>query len=686
MGTLSLEPSARWILLRRLFFAALAASTVFVIAWRSLLILEVNGMTPLKTAIFVLFVVLLVPLALSFWTAVIGFIVQLGGGDALELTWRLEQSTSPILALPRTAVVMPVYNEDPARVFAGLKATCLSLDRTGLGSHFDFFILSDTTDPDVWVREEMAFADLSKEMTGPERFHYRNRRENIESKSGNIADFCATWGERYRYMIVFDADSIMTGLSLANLVRLMEHNPGVGIVQAPPLPVNRRTLFGRLHQFAMQAYSLIFISGLNFWQGGAANYWGHNAIIRIRPFVEHCRLPTLSGKQPLGGSILSHDFVEAAYMRRAGWKVYLASELRGSYEEMPASLIGYAARDRRWCQGNLQHARLLLTPRFHIVNRIHMVMGIMSYVASPLWLLLLILTTIEGIKENLGHHAYFSMHRSLFPNWEISVQHASLLFFLLIMGILLAPKALSLIIHLRDPARRAGFGGAFRLASSVVCETLCSSLLAPNLALLQARFVIGILMGRNVKWEAQDRGEAGTSLHEAVRRHWGSTLIGVLWPLLLWFTVPKLLWWFAPVFTGFLLAIALSALSSRTSLGQWARQRGLFLIPEELDPPEVLRDLHHELEDATSRPWAANADGLARVLDDPDLCELHLSLLPGSSEPKHALRQHYLEGLELKFSCGGPESLTASEKRQLLLDADAIGRLRTKLALVRPAA
>ena len=203
----------------------------------------------------------------------------------------------------------------------------------------------------------------------PEHLIYRNRRENIERKTGNIADFCATLGRALRFMIVFDADSFMTGASLVNLVQMMEKHPQVGIIQAPPLPVNRRTLFGRLHQFAAHAYSDVFITGLNFWQGGAGNYWGHNAIIRVKPFVEHCHLPKLPGKPPLGGSILSHDFVEAAFMRRAGWKVYLASEMHGSYEEMPSSLIEYAARDRRWCQGNLQHSKLLFTP-FHLVSRV----------------------------------------------------------------------------------------------------------------------------------------------------------------------------------------------------------------------------------------------------------------------------------------------------------------------------
>lgn len=686
MSLLSLDPSARLVLLRRLCFASLVIGTVWLLAWRTLAILQINGLTTVKVATFVLFVLLLLPLALAFWTAVIGFLVQLGGGDSLELTRRLDQRPSAGLRLPASAVVMPVYNEDPLRVFAGLKSTWQSLEQTGLGQHFDFFILSDTTDPELWVREEMAFADLRKEVTDPARVHYRNRRENLERKTGNIADFCANWGERFRYMIVLDADSIMSGVCLVNLVRLMEQNPGVGIVQAPPLPVNRQSLFGRLHQFAMHAYSTIFISGLNFWQGGTGNYWGHNAIIRIRPFVEHCRLPTLPGKQPLGGAILSHDFVEAAYMRRAGWKVYLASELRGSYEEMPSSLIGYAGRDRRWCQGNLQHARLLFTPRFHFVNRVHLWMGVMSYLASPLWLMLLALTTVEGLRENLGRHAYFSARRSLFPNWEISIKRESLLLFLFILALLFAPKILSLIHHLRNAERRAGFGGGLKLAASVLCEVISSSLLAPTLALLQARFVAAILMGRVVRWDAQDRGESATSFREAARRHWGSTLLGIFWPLLLWFTAPALLWWLAPVFISFALSIPISACSSRTAWGLWAEKRGLFLIPEELDPPDLLLNLDRELQQASLRPWAIAGEPLARVLENPEICETHLSLLSPDAAPKHPLREHYMKGLELKCVCDGPLSLSEQEKRDLLLDAESIRSLRRQLANVSRAA
>jgi membrane glycosyltransferase len=669
-----MAPSSSAILRRRLCFFTLSLFTVAAISWAAFNMLQINGLTPLKETIFVLFVLLQMPLALSFWTAVIGFLVQMTGGDPLELTRTLDPE---LVELPRTAVVMPVYNENPVRVFAGLKSTYESLEQTRFLPDFDFFLLSDTTDPDLWVQEEMAFTELRSQVSAPERLFFRNRRENIERKSGNIADFCATWGERYRYMIVFDADSIMTGMSLVNLVRLMEKNPSVGIIQAPPLPVNRRSLFGRLYQFAMHAYSSIFISGLNFWQGGAANYWGHNAIIRIAPFVKHCRLPKLSGKQPLGGSILSHDFVEAAFMRRAGWKVFLASELSGSYEELPSSLIGYAARDRRWCEGNIQHSRLLFTPGLHFVNRLHLMMGVMAYVASPLWILMLILSAAEGIKETLGKHPYFPTIRSLFPQWKISVERQAIWLFVLVMSMLILPKLLSLLVHLREPKRRAQFGGSFKLVLSVVLETLASTLLAPNLAYLQTRFLFGILMGKSVKWETQQREDHGTSFREALRRHWLGTLLGLLWSALLLSTVPKLFWWFSPFCLGLVLAIPLSIWTSRTRPGDWARKRRLFLIPEELEPPDILQRLHQALALAPSQPWARVRDGLARVLQDSSACAAHLSLLPRPSQPVDPLHEHHLRGLELKIHYHGLQALTRKEKRELLLDPDSIHRLKT---------
>ena len=672
-----LSPSRGWIALRRFFFAALCAGTLLAIGHWMLSMLQTNGLNPLKTVIFILFLVLLAPIVFSFWTAAIGFAVRAWGGTSLELTSTLEEAAPADVNWPCTAVVVPIYNEDPARVFAGLKATYESLEQTGLLPFFEFFILSDTTDSDTWIGEEMAFMDFRRSVSDPGRVFYRNRRENVERKTGNIADFCASWGGRYRYMIIFDADSVMTGACLVSLVRLMESNPKAGIVQSPPLPVSRHTFFGRLRQFATHAYSSIFITGLNFWQGGAANYWGHNAIIRIEPFIEHCRLPKLSGQEPLGGSILSHDFVEAAFMRRAGWNVYLAGELRGSYEEVPPSLISYAARDRRWCQGNLQHARLLLTPGLHPVSRLHMCLGIMAYLAAPLWMLMLALSTIEGIREVVEPHPYFPPGPALHPVWRISVEVQAIWLFLAVLGLLFVPKLLSLLLQLRNREARAAFGGGGKFALSVLLEMAASTLLAPVLAFLQTHFVVGILMGKNIKWDAQDRGEAQTTLGEAVQRHWPSTLLGVAWSVLLLATSPKLFLWFSPVLAGFLLTIPVSVWSSRVSLGQWAKKHRLFLTPEEVNPPSILLTLDRELELAAARPLGKPRDGLARVLGDPAILAAHLSML-SASDSQDELRRHYLKGLELKYRQNGTTSLTEREQRDLLLDEQAIRSLLTQ--------
>jgi membrane glycosyltransferase len=643
------------------------------IALKMFEMMETNGLNPLKITIFSLFVVLLIPIALSFWTSVIG-VALLWFGRGLQPAAPLAEDEQ----WPRTAVVVPIYNEDPVRVFAGLKATYEDMEATGKLALFDFYILSDTTNPEIWIREEMAFADLRKSVRDPERIFYRNRRENLERKTGNIADFCATWGGYYRYMIVFDADSVMAGSSLIHLVRMMESNPEAGIIQAPPLPVNRRTFFGRLRQFATHAYSSPFITGLNFWQGGAANYWGHNAIIRIAPFVEHCHLPKLPGREPLGGSILSHDFVEAAFMRRAGWKVYLASELHGSYEEIPPSLISYAARDRRWCQGNLQHSKLLFTRGLHLINRLHFWMGIMGYVASPLWMLMLILSTIEGVREALEPHPYFPQGPALYPVWKISVQRQGVILFLVVIGLLVVPKLLSLLLHLRRRRDRISYGGGWKLSLSVFLEMIASTLLAPVLAFLQTHFVIGILMGRNIKWDAQDRGEPETTYGEAIKRHWPGTALGIVWSVLLLSTVPKLFWWFSPVLAGFVLAIPISVWSSRVRLGEWALRQGLFLTPEEVEPPSVLVRLQREMEIGGARRWATEHEPLSQVLEDPEIYALHLWML-GSAKAIDPLQRHYLEGLELKYRHAGGQALTLREKRDLLLDQEAVRSLARML-------
>lgn len=665
------------IVLRRLALGMFAIATTLVAGYGTLRLLLVNGLSPLEWPILFLFTVLVLPITLSFWTAVFGFVVQLSGGDELSLTRAQAEDGAIDLSAFRTAIVIPAYNEDVVRLFAGMLSTYQSVEHTGQLKHFDFFLLSDTRDPDAWIQEELAFHDLRCTVDDPDRLFYRNRRDNIDRKAGNIADFCATWGDQYRYMIVFDADSLMTGDSLVNLVRLMEKRSTIGILQTPPVAVNRQSLFGRMLQFSARAYGPMFISGLNYWQAGESNYWGHNAIIRLRPFVEHCRLPTLSGKAPLGGSILSHDFVEAALMRRAGWEVYLVSELGGSYEEIPANLIGHAARDRRWCQGNLQHARLLGMPGLNWVSRVHLTMGIMSYVASPLWMLMLLLSTTAGLQVQMSNHDYFQPDQSPFPVWQISIARESVLLLTSVMSMLLLPKLLSLAGWLaKDGHSQAGFGGALKMTLSVLGETLFSILVAPVLAMLHSRFVIGTLLGQDVKWAAQDRGDAETTWRAAFHWHLGVTLLGLVWACLLWSADRALFWWVCPVLAGWTLSIPISAWTSKVSAGQWARRHGLFLTPEEVRPPAIVTFFHQAAEVAAAQPWARCGNGLSWVLNDSGVRSIHLSMLPPTNESKDPLALHRLEGLRLKVRSLGESSLGAEEKTELLRDASSLEELK----------
>jgi len=258
-------------------------------------------------------------------------------------------------------------------------------------------------------------------------------------------------------------------------------NPQVGIIQTAPRIVFGETLYSRLQSFASRLYSPLFLAGLNYWQQHDGNYWGHNAIIRIQPFIEHCALPDLPGSEPFGGRILSHDFVEAALMRRAGWAVWLAGDIDGSFEEGPPTLIESAKRDRRWCQGNMQHTWLLTARGFRPANRFHLLMGVMGYASSPLWLLFLALSTIHvfGIVSKPATPGVVRVEdmTSVF-GYMLRVPEALTLFVFTLL-LLFLPKIVSVVQTLGNPELVGRFGGRTRLALSAVVETVVSGLLAP---------------------------------------------------------------------------------------------------------------------------------------------------------------------------------------------------------------
>ena len=551
-------------------------------------ILEANGLTGVELAGLALFFGLFAWIAGAFWTAIAGFAIQLAGRDPAGLD-PAEVADRPLNT--RTAIVMPIYHEDPDRVGAGLDAVWSSLSRQPGQAAFDLFILSDSYDPGVALAEEAMYQRLVARHKAFGRVFYRRRTDRGEHKAGNIADFVRRFGYGYECMIVLDADSIMSGDALVTLARLMEAHPEIGILQTLPLPVGRETLFARLIQFGARMQSPMLAAGLAFWQLGESNYWGHNAIVRLRPFARYCRLPKLSGRPPFGGAILSHDFVEAAFMRRAGYEVRQLPDVIGSWEEVPANVIDYAARDRRWTQGNLQHARVLHFSGLHPLSRIHFVTGILAYVSSPMWLALLLLSSVLSAIEAAKLPQYFLPGLHSLPHWpEIRTGEAMVLFVLTLI-VLLLPKVLGAYLALRDRRLRRGFGGAARLCASLLVEQLFSMLLAPSMMLFHSAFVAQTLLGRTVSWNAQARGDRGVTLREAFRRQTWQLIFGAAWAVIMLRAAPQFFWWLTPVLVGLVLGVWLTMWTSRVSAGRLARRWGLLLTPEETTPPPELAAL-----------------------------------------------------------------------------------------------
>jgi membrane glycosyltransferase len=428
---------------------------------------------------------------------------------------------------------------------------------------------------------------LIRELNAAGRLVYRRRAQNIGRKSGNLADFCAQWGSAFAYMVVLDADSLLDGRTIRELVRRMDTCPSVGILQVPTRPVNRSSLFGRVQQFAASVYGPLATAGLDFWLGSAAPYWGHNAIVRVAPFIAHCRLPRLPGREPLGGEILSHDFVEAALMRRAGWGVRLAADLGGSYEEVPANLLTHAARERRWCQGNLQHLRLVFAPGFKLASRLTFAVGALSYLCAPAWAIFVLLVAVGSTLFPIA-----SADPVTISNLALGADDnlpTALLLTVTTLTLLFLPKVLAVIGLGTMPGALGARGGPGPVIVSVVAETLFAVLVTPIVLAFQTQCVLALLNRTAVGWGSQQRGDTTTTFSEALGAHVGHTLWGVGGATIAYMLDPPLLYWIMPSLAGLALSIPLSISSSRASWGRMARRWGLFLIPEEVSPPPLLQ-------------------------------------------------------------------------------------------------
>jgi membrane glycosyltransferase len=563
----------------RWLFLGLVLTTTASATTRLWDVLRVDGITRTETVYLVLVAILFIWISASFWLASIGAYGKWRGLSDDTLVKPKEKDSALRASASRTAILFPARNEDANRLFAGIAAVSESIRESGVADRFDVFILSDSNSADNVTSEIEGWRRL-RQVCGV-NLYYRHRSDNTGRKSGNIAEFCQNWGSLYDYMVVLDADSLMTGETLVALVRLMDVNPRSALIQVAPQLVGRDSLFARIQQFASSVYGPIYAAGLALLQGPGGNYWGHNAIIRVQPFMQNCGLPKLPGRAPLGGEIMSHDFVEAALLRRAGWRLHLVTDLDGSYEEPPPTLVDHLIRDRRWCQGNMQHIRLIFAQGFRTESRGHLASGVMSYLSSPLWLAMLVASVLILVKqEHVAPVTYLGAYPIL--AWQVSHTFDFLALIAAVVVLLYGPKLFALLLLLRDPERRKSHGGGWNATLSVILESVFSTMLAPIAMLSQSAFVVRIMLGEARGWGGQQRDEHRLRIRTIVRAFGLHTVLAISVGLLIYRFLPDSFEWFIPLLVGPALAIPLVKLTSSSRAGRWALRRGIFVTPSEL--------------------------------------------------------------------------------------------------------
>ncbi|MEO9684626.1 MAG: glucans biosynthesis glucosyltransferase MdoH [Tateyamaria sp.] len=567
------------------FVPALVTTGLMIWAFHGLF--EPSGMTTLEYFLLALIGLTFVWVTLAVSTVTVG------------LLGRLEAEEKTAQAAPLdVALLVPVYNETPWDVFGNAEAMLNDLAHQTGGHRYSLFVLSDTRDDAIAAQEWQAFEAL--QAIAPFPVYYRRRDDNIDRKVGNLLDWVTGWGAAYESMLVLDADSLMTGRAIDRLACELAADPQSGLIQSFPQLIGAGTLFARMQQFSNVAYGWLLAEGLAHWARTEGNYWGHNAIIRTRAFASSAGLPhlrSLTGRKDL---ILSHDFVEASLLRRAGWRVRFLPRVSGSFEETPGTLIDYVLRDNRWCRGNLQHLRLLTTRGLHPVSRFHLFQGAAAYLMSPAWFVLLVFWALLGRDSETNVISYFNEANPLFPNWPPAMTHIDSAVFLVVMyAMLLAPKITSAGIIIAHAKAVKLFGGRRSFTIAVVLELVLSVAYAPIMMIQQTRAVLRSLFGRGSGWQPQQRDARAYPFSTLVKFHWIETVLGVL--LLVGLTAGLVSWWLLPIMASLILAVPLSALSATTS----------HIL--RLDNPLTLRE-----PTIVARARTARAD-LRKQIEDPEV-------------------------------------------------------------------
>ncbi|BBD98924.1 glucans biosynthesis glucosyltransferase MdoH [Sphingobium amiense] len=569
---------------RRLLVIALALLPAAMAAHEMRRSIGLDGISAMEGVYLALFVSLFAWIAFGFSTATIGFLL-LTVGQGRSVTPRPLLASEPLRG--RTAILLPVCNEDFLGVLGRLSIMERSLAQVMGGERFEFFILSDSN-AENGEAERRAFQEMRASFSRP--VHYRRRALNVGRKPGNIAEWVQRFGGGYDHMVVLDADSVMSGQTMARLASDMERHPHVGLIQTVPTVMGATTLFARWQQFASRLFGPISAAGMIWWAGSEGMFWGHNAIVRVHAFAESCGLPELPGRAPFGGHIMSHDMLEAALLRRRGWDVHMVTA-DDSFEEFPPSMPDLFTRDRRWCQGNIQHVPLLFRiAGLHPVSRFQLLVGASAYCTSPLWLAL-ILVVLGGAASGLWPPA------AVLPSGGLLAVTAVLLF---------GPKILAILWALADPARRIGFGGGLRMTRGVIADILLSILMAPVAMLTQTINLFGILMGRKSNWNGQTRDRDGMAMSGAIWLFKWHLLLGAGLTLLA--IRADALGWTLPVVAGLFASPILAALTARKDVGRWAAEHGLFQVADPWWQAQSYRPLRFRWPTGASRPVLAAND------------------------------------------------------------------------------
>ena len=643
---------------RAVFFGAIFAGTGLA-AWFLGQAFAAEGFSFLEILQLVLFVLLFHQILAGCWLALLGA-WSLWAEKNPPRPWDEPGEKAAPAPTPRTAIVVPMYNEAPGPILAA--AEVLWQELQSAAGEFEIFFLSDSNRPEQWIAEERGWFELCRRTGAWGRIHYRKRRSPRHGKSGNLADFCRRWGAHFRYMVTLDADSLMTAALIRRLVEWMEKSPRTGILQTLPFQVLGQTLFRRMQQFSARLYGPVFAAGANFWHLFAGNYWGHNAIVRVAPFIQFCDLPELPGPVPARRQILSHDTVEAALMRKSGFDVWMIYTEEGSYETGPPNLVDHLVREKRWCRGNLQHFWFLFSPEIDFANRVHIWSGLMAYGAGPLWLLFLVAGALDGFFKHR-----FSLLSAGLGGADGLWGHAYTVLFAVTLGLLFLPKA---VAWLWAAPHWRSLGGAIRSAISVVLETLAWAVWAPSLMLYHTWFILREALGLPLGWTTQNRGEGrGLSWAMVFRHLWLPWGVAGLAGFMVQTYLPEQGWILAPLFAAWLLTPFLAWATSFPAAGAAARRLGLFCTPEETGAA-YCRGVQPYLQ-AVRQPWMEGGDlraELGRVLQDPLWNSLHVRLLrarKGAAEERPRISLARRE----RVLAAAPESLGSAEWMDLLSDA-----------------